>query len=171
MNKIHTIYLDLDGVFVDLQSKICEVFGEGTQYGDIPSKQFWAEMEKIPNVFLHLDQIPGSRRVFQYIESIQSVYNVEVAILTSIPIPTGSLRTAREDKIKWVRRNLSETIPVITVLGGSKKADYANPNSLLIDDLERNVMTFREDGGNAILHRSTAETCIRLLSMFPDESL
>ena len=171
MNKIHTIYLDLDGVFVDLQSKICEIFGEGTQYGDVPAEQFWAELEKIPNVFLHLDQIPGSRRVFQYIESIQSVYNVEVAILTSIPIPTGSLRTAREDKIKWVRRNLSATIPVITVCGGSKKADYANPNSLLIDDLKRNTDIFFSKGGNAILHDSSAETCSRLLEMFPDESL
>jgi len=168
MNKIHTIYLDLDGVFVDLQSKIDEIFGAGTQYGDIPAKRFWAEMEKIPHLFNNLDQIPGSRSLFKYIESLQDIYNIEIAILTSIPIATGSLGTAREDKIRWVRRNLSETIPVITVLGGKNKAKYANPNSILVDDLPRNVELFKAEGGNAILHKDNAETIIKLMSMFPE---
>ena len=169
MTNIRQIYLDLDGVFVDFQSIVDTLFGKGIEYGDIPAKVFWKTVEKIPHLFLNLNQIPGSSGVFKYVTMIEKAYpNIKVSVLTSIPIPTGNLATATADKEHWVKRNLSPTIPVICVTGGIKKAKYATQQSLLIDDLPQNIEAFSTAGGMVIQHKSPAETLLKLISMFPN---
>jgi hypothetical protein len=63
-------------------------------------------------------------------------------------------------KRKWVNTNLNLSSKDVIVQ--TKKELFASPNSLLIDDLARNVSRFRKAGGNAILHRNDKQTIKKL---------
>ena len=153
---IDQIYLDLDGVLADFPKSAKILMGN--DYEKLSNDDFWKYVNSVDHIFLHLDPMPKYKTLLNYLESTK----IPLAILTAIPRPTGNLKTAEEDKIAWVRKHLSETIPVITVIGGSNKAKYATPTSLLIDDLKSNIDAFIQAGGQAILHTSISRTIVDL---------
>lgn len=153
---INQIFLDLDGVMTDLPKSAKRLMGD--DYGSLPADDFWKHLNSVDHFFLHLDPMPKYKTLWNYLQSTK----IPLTILTAIPRPTGNLKTAEEDKIAWVRKYLSETIPVITVIGGINKAKYATSDSLLIDDLKRNTDAFIEAGGHSILHTSISRTIVEL---------
>jgi len=66
-------------------------------------------------------------------------------------------------KHKWVKNNLN--ISSNNVIVQTKKEMYASPNSVLIDDLPKNVQSFKKSGGNAILHTNDKKTIKELNKM------
>lgn len=149
---INQIYIDLDGVLADFDKKAKEILGD--DYKNLSANEFWDGVGKVDNLFLNLEPLDNYKTLLNYLEST----HIPLAILTAVPYSTGKLSTCREDKVAWVRKYVSETIPVYTVVGGAKKAKYATQNSLLIDDMERNTNAFTNAGGNAILHTSIPKT-------------
>ena len=63
-------------------------------------------------------------------------------------------------KRAWAKKNLN--LEGDKVIVEKQKAKYANPESILIDDLESNVNKFREAGGHAILHTDINNTIKQL---------
>lgn len=151
------VYLDLDGVMVNLDKKIQEVFG--TDYKNVPSNVLWNTLGEIDNLFLNLEPMPSYLTLFNYLQQLHNTGVIKLEILTSLPYSTKKLVTSKGDKTEWVRQYLDKDIKVNTVVGGAKKAKFVTqPTDILIDDLERNITAWQNAGGVGILHKSVAYT-------------
>ncbi len=162
MKKL-TIALDLDGVFADFFPFAAARFGR--DYRSADPEKFWAWASSVPNLFSHLEPIGESLPLWEALrDSGHDLY-----VLTAIPRPTGLLATAPDDKRAWVARYLSPDLRVETVLGGANKGLWAQPGHILIDDTERNVMAWQDNGGIGIWHANPAQTieALRELGALP----
>lgn len=153
------LYLDLDGVFADFESKALELLArEGLSLQDDKDK-VWGCLEKYPNLFLSLSPMPGYQKLFR---TIKGMYP-ECQILTALPLPTGNLTSAARDKVAWVRKHLDKNIQVNCTLGWeSKKYFYAYPGDFLIDDTFRNIVDWP---GHAIHHVCPEKTVTALFNL------
>ena len=140
------INLDLDGVFADFEANFRNIVG--FNYHDDP-KGAWKILEKVDNLFRHLEPIPNSLDMFN---EIYVRAKVPVRILTALPLLTGRLRTAKVDKEYWVRRFLDDEIRVICSNTWRDKKNYCNPGDILVDDMMRNIDEWTAVGGVGILH-------------------
>lgn len=67
-------------------------------------------------------------------------------------------------KHQWIYNNLEPGyVDRILLVRRSQKKNYASPDSILIDDHEKNVEEFREAGGIAFLYKNNAEEIIEQL--------
>ena len=115
-----TVFIDLDGVQADFQSRVIEVTGK-----PYDPKTSWKIIETILNFFYFLKPLPFK-------------FSGDYIVLTALPEPTGLLTTAAKDKMDWVQRYLQR--PCVCVPGWQYKKDFCNsPYDVLIDDSERNV--------------------------------
>lgn len=144
------LYLDLDGVFADFHGRVTNLCGEG--YHENPQR-FWQTIDKIPNFFYTLDPLPYAYDMF---EKFRHIKNKE--FLTACPGLTGKLVTAVEDKQSWVRDHLCPHTVVNVVPSWRHKAKYATPNSILVDDFDRNISAWTQAGGIGILHTDPVST-------------
>jgi hypothetical protein len=62
-------------------------------------------------------------------------------------------------KKMWVKRLGS---PKVHFRSKEKKREFANPNSILIDDLKSNIKEWNASGGVGILHRNANSTIAQL---------
>ena len=85
-------------------------------------------------------------------------YGSDCEILTGIPKPKRHINNAGKDKISWAHRLLSPTVRVNIVFKEEKKRFCEGIDSILIDDLRKNIDEWREYGGTGILHKSTGDT-------------
>ena len=73
-------------------------------------------------------------------------------------------------KRKWTSKNLGLTGENVIV--ETNKAKYAHPNAVLIDDLPKNVKSFKDAGGKAILHKGNKKETLghlkKMLNNNPD---
>jgi len=63
---------------------------------------------------------------------------------------------SRVGKHKWVKRELPGFHLILR--SPEHKKDFAAPNSILIDDREDNIDSWKKAGGIGILHKSANET-------------
>lgn len=151
------VYCDLDGVMVNLDKKIQEIFG--TAYKNIPSNVLWDTLGDIPDLFLNLEPMTNYLTLFTVLKTLENNGIIHLEILTSLPYSTKKLVTSKQDKIAWVRKYLDKNIKINTVVGGAKKTKFVKyPTDILIDDLERNITAWENAGGIGILHKSIAHT-------------
>jgi hypothetical protein len=80
-------------------------------------------------------------------------YNPE--ILTAAGNPAYG---AEEQKRRWVPWVIGSDIKVNVTRKSADKAQYATPNSILIDDQEKSIKPWIAAGGIGILHKSAAST-------------
>lgn len=160
MNKI--IYVDMDGVLSDFESKYVELFGETperTRMNRDRSVDDKSQFSKRWNEFV-------DRRAFEFLKKfegcdelvkfLKSLKNVELKILTS----TGGAEHHNKvviQKVIWVELN-NIGFPVIAVPGRRFKSVFANENTILIDDTPDVVDSFFNNGGNSVLHKNVADT-------------
>lgn len=145
------IWLDLDGVFADFQTKFESVCG--FPYYQNPAKA-WSLLEKEFNLFLNLEVLEGSLEVFHRAKSS----GLELEFLTALPLLTGNLRTAPDDKEAWVRKHICQDTPVTCVENWRFKKMFASKHSILVDDSARNIDQWSAAGGTGILHTSPTVT-------------
>ncbi len=153
------IYLDLDGVFADFDSRFEELF-RNVQI-DRHSNDIWKHLASVPSFFANVELMPESTRI------ISMLQHHDLEFLTALPIPTGTLVTADADKRGWVAKHISRSMKVNTVVGGRNKINYlkTNPGAVLIDDYQRNITLWNDAGGIGILHTSVTSTIEKLDSL------
>lgn len=161
MDKIN-VFLDLDGVMVDFDAKLHELFGKS--YDEVKQEMhvgdIWGKLGDVDHLFLNLKPLPHYKTLFNYLNCLHKIGAInKFEILTSIPHPTKQLKTSRQDKIDWVRQHLDANIVVNTVFGGEKKARYVkDSNDILIDDMVRNIDAWNKAGGTGIHFKNNADT-------------
>lgn len=149
------VFLDLDGVLVDLVNPICAFHGKCYPYHEgsphrgnyhmdkifeMDGKDFWSPLgfDFWYNLPLMEDAHAILFRIFHHVTEKQ------VTLLTS-PISTDG---CVEGKAKWIRTYMPKLSRRFLI--GSGKEAIAAPGKLLIDDYDRNVDAWIEAGGPAI---------------------
>ena len=149
----------MDGVLSDFESKYTESFGEPSKKGQDHPPSFHNNWEKFVqnDLFQHLDWFPGAKKLLHFINS-ECVWEryIQVMILSSSG-GHGYEEKITKQKEKWLIDREIYYNPIV-VPGRRYKCLYANEHSILIDDVEKNVVQFREEGGYGIVHTSAEET-------------
>ena len=163
---VEKIYLDMDGVLADFERGIRELCGvEPVKQGARRPQEedlMWEKAREVGHFYAKLMPMPGAIEMFQ---KIYGRYGDKCEILTGIPKPRRGLTTAGEDKIAWVRRYLSEDIAVHIVFREEKKNYCKGKGSILIDDYEKNIKEWIENGSTGILHINARNTLDELIQI------
>ena len=154
------IYIDMDGVLADFDRGIRELchMEPQPQNGERDAEaddRMWDEIRKVDHFYDQLELMSGAKEMF---DLIYRKYGDRCEILTGVPRPERGIATAGEDKISWMKRNLSETVKVHIVLRKEKVQFCKGPESVLIDDREKTIRDWKEAGGTGILHISPEES-------------
>ena len=110
--------------------------------------------------FEELAKFPGADDLLLFFRKHPEI---EVEILTS----SGGQKyhdQVKEQKIVWLKKNSIAYKPNV-VPGRKHKKEFAQPDTVLIDDTEDVVENFNRAGGIGILHRDAKETIKRLESL------
>jgi 5'(3')-deoxyribonucleotidase len=150
----------MDAVLCDFEKAI-EKFGYGT-FDEIEEKYGEARIWKMVihkgvSFWSEMDWMPDGKDLWKYIKKYKP-------IILSAPI---NHPTCAEGKRQWVRSNLGPYVKLI-LSHAKRKQEYANSNSILIDDRESNVRRWREANGIAICHTSTKRTISELKKIMGD---
>lgn len=152
------IYLDMDGVLADFDRGIRELCHMKPVDQDKSTEEqndaLWTAVRQVPHFYDRLEPIPGAVEMFQ---KLRDKYGDRVQILTGIPKPRRHIENSGEDKIKWVRRLLSEDVPVHIVYREEKLRYCKGPRDILIDDYAKNIREWRKEpqNGTGILFESS----------------
>lgn len=148
------IYLDMDGVLTDFEKRYEELFGVRPIEVQERTQHFWSNWERFIDGgnFKTLEKHKDADTLLQFVHSLR----VPVEILTS----SGGEKRHEEvmkQKIVWLCDN---GIPykANVVAGGAKKAQFAKPWHILVDDTPHVVEKYRAAGGTAVLHYDIAVT-------------
>lgn len=152
------IYLDMDGVLTDFEKRYEELFGVRPDEVQSRTKHFWDNWQEFINGgnFKTLDKHKHADTLLNFVNSL----GVPVEILSS----SGGEKNhecVTIQKVAWLCNN---GIPYKAniVPGGSKKASYAHPWHILVDDTPHVVEKYRAAGGTAVLHHDIDETIAQL---------
>ena len=156
--KEFKIFLDMDGTITNFERAFKDMGKEKThgleaykfeeKYG---SEAFWKLIHSAGVEFWsEMAWLPDGKKLWGYVKK----YNP--TILTT---PTKS-KASKEGKEIWIRRELGPKVPFIFE---KDKYKYADINSILIDDYEKKIKPWVEQGdGIGILHHSAEETIKQL---------
>jgi 5'(3')-deoxyribonucleotidase len=150
-----TIYFDLDGVLANFEGYIKEhnIFYVPHETRDkAADAHMWEEIKKVDRFYFQLEPMPGSLELFR---RLNEKYHCE--ILSAIPKPHWGLVGTEEDKREWVAKYLGEDVKVNIVYREQKKDFAKGPQSVLVDDYEKNIRAWEEFGGTGILFRSAED--------------
>ena len=167
--KPYTIYCDMDGVLCDFDQGYADLTDMSTQEANAIGKPyFWKlfrEKLKEKNIkekdfWANLAWQPGGKDLWKSIQ--QYTPNILSAPAVDFSLPSDEQLSpeknqAIQGKKEWISKNLSGVGEEIFV-PAPKKATYAGPKNILIDDMKKNTDAWRASGGKAILHTSTPET-------------
>lgn len=167
MNRMTMIYLDMDGVLADFERGVLEMchmeaLPQGGRRNEKQDDLMWEAIRETDHFYDRLEPMPGAEEMFS---RIYGKYGDRCEILTGVPKEERRIVTAEEDKRNWTRRILSEKVKVNTVRRRDKILYCKGPESVLIDDREKTIREWRENGGTAIFHRSAEETLKELEEM------
>ena len=150
------LYLDLDGLLADFD--IHYEFNFGKKTPELTDDNKWKRIKSYPDFFLDMPLCDGALDFFKKVEYLSPI------ILTSCP--KSDYYNSAIQKKRWVRQNLSSSIHVIPMLGGTNKHLFMHsPGDILIDDYEKNCKSWIAHGGRAIHHKNFYETKIQLANI------
>ena len=154
----YQIYCDMDGVLTDFEKRFVTLLQqEGPKYY---SKATIAQVTR-PK---HFDKLEGTEEFWKFIDQ-----HIGLEFWSEMPwMPQGQVlwdfiqpygpklltspsedNTSRLGKRLWVRNHLSPA-PEVIFRFGDAKSDFANENSILIDDKPSNLVAFASKGAIAI---------------------
>jgi 5'(3')-deoxyribonucleotidase len=147
------IFVDLDGVLANFEGHFTD-FYDGNSYKYVETHtldEMWGMInQNDPHFFLNLDWMPDGETLWNFIKP----YNPTV-----LSAPAYSVKSCKDDKKKWMNQHLG---PGVNYIFSTHKAKYASPDSILIDDMDKNIIPWKEAGGIGIMHESAAKTIATL---------
>lgn len=145
------VFLDLDGVLVDFRRGICEAFNRND-----PSTNwtFWENWEGITSGMVNAK---CNNYFWKYLNWTHDGQEIEQAVrnkfkdiyLLTTPMPNPGSGTG---KLEWIKQYMPWIYDrVIFSSVGVSKSLFAKPDTLLIDDKDKNIAEFIAAGGHGIL--------------------
>lgn len=144
----YIVYFDMDDTLTDYSNQLNKTQLTPKDTVKPENISFWENME----------WLKGSEEMLDF---SRQFFNTK--ILTRTP----DLDHVKQAKKEWVKKNIGD-IEVITVRRGSNKAEYATPNSILIDDKQETIDKFNQSGGIGILFNNNPEYVIQELKKYYD---
>jgi 5'(3')-deoxyribonucleotidase len=151
--------LDMDGVLADFMKAICKAHNRPNPYVNNPSaysefntekvwgitpEEFWAPIQgESLDFWAGIDKTPEADRIVRLVCREFGMDNV--AILTAPSRDVGSVPGKRA----WMDKHYPRLAK--NMIFTSAKGFLAGPKRILIDDRDRNVVEFKQAGGDAIL--------------------
>lgn len=150
----YKLYIDMDQVLVDFDRGVFKTLGYYPQYyveKHIHSKMV-EEVEKLGKDFwINLEWTINGKKFWSLIED----YKPQPIILSS----PGRFSKAIEGKNIWINKNINSSIPRIY---STEKWMYAESNTILIDDWNKNIEKWKKAGGIGILYKSASQAFFNL---------
>jgi hypothetical protein len=137
-----TIYFDMDGVLSDFAKMFSDNYGTHIDTWALKDEVLWPMIMKIDKFWENMERVKGSKELWDYAYKIA---NVEIL--------SGYSRHDKrsiEGKKVWLKKNLSGYNFKTNLVLAKEKQKFADPNSILIDDILNNVNQFKSNGGNTI---------------------
>lgn len=161
------IYLDMDGVLADFErgvKELCrmDVTAQDGNSDPQADSRMWEAIRDTDHFYDRLELMPGAKELF---DRIRAKYGERCEILTGVPREERGIVTAEQDKRTWTRRLLSEEVTVNAVCRKHKQLFCTGPESVLIDDREKNILEWTERGGTGILFVSAEQAMKELREM------
>lgn len=154
---IKQIYLDMDGVLDDFDKQAFkyEIFYMNEK-GE--RKVDWKKLHTIgPKYWSEIEPYKAGLEMYHSLLELCQERGISLKILTAGP---GS--QCNYGKREWLAKYCPE-IPaedIIIKRKGPDKAEEANPESILIDDMIKNINAFKEAGGNGFLYEQNPDQAI-----------
>ena len=151
------VYLDMDGVIVNLEKGAFKVHGK--QLSDVKRPERWDKISDTKDFWKNLEWMPGSRKLWNFLKPYKP------SIMSAYAKNEPNSAQGKED---WLKKNV-EKLPRsrINLVMRSDKQRFARdgrtqaPN-ILIDDHEKNIREWESKGGIGIHHTSVERTIARL---------
>lgn len=154
-----TYYVDMDGVLADFENYIHThniPYAPQSNRKPDDDKKMWDAIKKIPHFYDKLEPIPGSLEAFRELSKEN-----HCEILSAIPKPKWGLEHTESDKRNWIKRHLGEDIKVNIVYREEKVNFCKGKDSILIDDLPKNIKEWEAAGGTGILFTNPEDMNIK----------
>ena len=155
---IKRIYVDLDEVLTSFHDFYETSFGR--HWADIADPdERWKPLNDDPTWYGRIPVKDDAQWLISYVRSL----GVPVKVLSA----TGwDWVRVGVQKTEWAFKNFGfDPSDVLFVKEGKKKFVFAKKGSLLIDDMERNVIPWREAGGSGIVHYNAENTIGKIKEM------
>lgn len=153
-----TIFIDLDGVCADFEKFYEEAFEH--RHDSVEDAEMWRNINAHGKFFSNLPIMPGT---LEFIERFRR--GCDLIILTACP--RSDYQRAALQKKAWVKEHIGNYM-VLPVLGGKNKYLFMQtPGDILIDDFDKNITPWNDNGGLGIVHtdwKTTTEKIERLLA-------
>lgn len=147
MKNISTIYIDMDGVLVDFNKGYLDLTGIDLSNSYRNDEEFWEPIDKAGYSFwIGLPWKKDGKKLWSYIKKYKP-------ILLSAPSRRDESRVGKMD---WVKKELPNTRLILR--SAKNKKEFANENSILIDDRPENIQGWIDAGGIGVLHDTTEKT-------------
>ena len=151
------VYLDMDGVIVNLEKGAFKVHGK--QLSDVKRPERWDKISDTKDFWKNLEWMPGSKKLWNFLKPYKP------SIMSAYAKNEPNSAQGKED---WLKKNV-EKLPRsrINLVMRSDKQRFARdgrtqaPN-ILIDDHEKNIREWESKGGIGIHHTSVERTIARL---------
>jgi len=170
--KKPVIFCDMDGVLVDFDEGYKQLTGVTTHHADSQGKdEFWKLFrDGLKNkdisersYWANLDWMPDGKQLWDYIKEYNPYVLTAPSVNFDIPFEERyklENNESMQGKTEWVQR--LPNMKKIYFRSAGRKADFAGPGKILIDDRKDTIDSWNANGGIGILHTSAANTIKQL---------
>jgi len=160
----------MDGVLANFDKGVQELLGlprvDQGKRTEEENARLHKAMREYDHFYDKLELLPNAKEMFN---TIYGRFRERCEVLSGIPVPKKGIATAKDDKIAWMRRELSEDIKMNIVLRSEKVNYCTGKDCVLIDDFSKNIEEWEKAGGTGILFTSWEETMERLEKLACDD--
>ena len=151
------VYLDMDGVLVNLEKGAFKV--HGAQLSDVPKPARWEKISDTKDFWRDLEWMPGSKKLWNFLKPY------EPSIMSAYARTEPNSAKGKQD---WLKKNV-ESLPNsrVNLVMRSEKQKFARdgrtqaPN-ILVDDHPKNIREWEAKGGIGIHHTDVNKTIAKL---------
>ena len=152
MKQLPRIYCDMDGVLCDFKKHAEKATGVSiAKWSTLSKAEKWGPIKEDRYFWSTMPWMAGGKQLWNFISMykphILSAYVEESFDPNCIP-----------GKTKWLKTNIGVSTDRINLVKRVQKQNFANKNSILIDDYNKNISDFKKRGGIGIYHTSTSNT-------------
>ena len=156
-HQLPHVYLDMDGVLVDLERGSIDVHGK--ILNDVPKPERWDKINAIKNFWKELNWMPGAKKMWDFLKP----YTPSIMSAWTKHDPNSA--KGKEDWLKDHVGSLSRSRINLVMRQDKKrfaKDGRTGAPNILIDDHPKNIGEWEANGGIGIHHTSVNRTITKL---------